>query len=190
MKKLYCLVIGLVCVLIFQNFSEREKKNINSYPSIKIGEQIWMAKNLDVPTKESCCSQDCEKYGHLYNWKEAVKLANQIEGWRMPTIEDWRKLERHLGSPVTEDKMANRTGGDKLKQIEGFDIFAGRCYNGKIEYLDERASYWVLDTMRASGYLVALSKTLFNKGYDFKIDKIYHSYNSVDTKLSVRLIKE
>ena len=45
---------------------------------VKIGEQVWMAKNLNVKASGSVCYDNdptnCEKYGRLYDFATAMKL--------------------------------------------------------------------------------------------------------------------
>ncbi|MEC9487561.1 MAG: fibrobacter succinogenes major paralogous domain-containing protein [Prosthecochloris sp.] len=95
----------------------------NVYKTVQIGDQIWMAENLQVtqyrngdPIPEvqdldewialetgawSYYDNDPENgriYGKLYNWY-AVNDPRGLapEGWRIPTEEDWRQLEEYLG---------------------------------------------------------------------------------------------
>ncbi len=86
------------------------------YPTIKIGEQCWLRKNLNVGTRingaqeqsqngiiEKYCYDDldtnCEIYGGLYQWNEMM-LYSTIpgirglcpEGWHLPTDADWCEM--------------------------------------------------------------------------------------------------
>jgi len=185
-------VILLAMVFLFPASCLKEKEGQITKEEIKIGNQIWMAKNLDIFTEESCCSELCNLHGRLYTWYEAVELADQMEGWRLPTLADWRTLEKFLGSGDEEDKLSNRTGGSELKKIPSFNVFPGSCMKGEIVKLNEQACYWARDTVRATsnGKLYAYTKTLFNQPGNPKIDQIYESITSLSAKKSVRLIKE
>jgi uncharacterized protein (TIGR02145 family) len=106
----------------------------NSYPTIKIGEQWWMAENLnttkfrtgeDIPnitgTGEWISSENAaycnsnndtaiaEVYGRLYNWYAAADNRKICpNGWHVPNDNDWAALTQFLGG--------EEVAGGKLKQ--------------------------------------------------------------------------
>jgi len=109
------------------------------YKTVTIGNQVWMANNLNVDKfrngdlipeaktdsewkkasdegKPAWCFYKNEtangiKYGRLYNWY-AVNDPRQIcpDGWHVATDEDWKTLENYLGG--------NLIAGAKLKSQE------------------------------------------------------------------------
>jgi uncharacterized protein (TIGR02145 family) len=84
------------------------------YKIVKIGDQIWMAENLNFDLGGSeCFNEDpanCEKNGRLYDWNNAVKDACP-KGWHIPDIFEWETLFNFLGGiEVAGGKMKSLTG--------------------------------------------------------------------------------
>ena len=115
----------LVTISISLILSLCSNKN-DEVESVKIGNQIWMTKNLAVETfrngdpipiitdrdewhkannegRAACCYLDNDKekeaiYGKLYNW-HAINDPRGLapEGWKIPTNIDWVVLARSTG---------------------------------------------------------------------------------------------
>ena len=96
------------------------------------------------------------EYGYLYTYEAA--LAAVPEGWRLPTDEDWKKLEAALGMEQSQIDLDNTwrgiNAGDYLKQggASGFNaLFAGcNAYVPKTNGMNyikkqEGAYFWTSD---------------------------------------------
>lgn len=70
------------------------------YRTVSDGQQCWMADNLNYNVLESRCyegkASNCDVYGRLYNWKQAVGTWDDNKnrgacpaGWHIPNIDEW-----------------------------------------------------------------------------------------------------
>ena len=114
------------------------------YVYVTIGEQVWMAENLNYEASGSKCHNDdpaeCVTYRKLYNWATAMALqascnssscASQVSakykgicpsGWHLPSDAEWGVLMQSVNPScsLTGD-CAN--AGTKLKAISGWNSY-------------------------------------------------------------------
>ena len=135
------------------------------FDSIKIGNQEWMTRNLDVDRfrngdliphiksneewkkavengQPAWCYYDNDpengkKYGKLYNWY-AVNDTRGLapEGWHVPSDDEWTSLVDFLGGEFI--------AGHKMKSIDGWDEWWDRDENIKNGNGDNSSGFNVL----------------------------------------------
>ncbi len=135
-----------------------DERDGQTYKTVKIGDQVWMAENLNYryiqqtaeEDSSSYCYNDapanCAKYGRLYRWSAALVVCP--EGWHLPTQVEWKALFDAVGGHSTAGIMLKSTEG-WINNGNGSDAYffsalpAGyRYYNGVFNYEGDIAYFW------------------------------------------------
>ena len=124
----------------------------NVYKMVKIGNQVWMAENLNVKTDNSRCYEDwepnCQKYGRLYLWRDAMEACTML-GLHLPSIDEFKTLFDAVGGESSASiKLKSKTGwengGNGIDSF-GFSVLpAGLMIGNGSMYSDRRdvAYFW------------------------------------------------
>jgi len=165
------------------------------YKSVKIGEQEWMAENLNIETPAgSWCynndSKNCEKYGRLYDWETAIHVCPS--GWHLPSDAEWTTLTNNLGG---ED-----VAGTKMKSTVGWNDFEGKTGNGTNTSGfaglpgGYRNFFGILDYIGFNGNWWSSTEANTNDAWDRSLNytngKVYRYYYYKLDGSSVRCIKD
>lgn len=148
--------------------------NAQYFKTIKIGNQVWMAENLDLDVPGSWNYNDSPalgtKYGRLYTWEAALKACPK--GWHLPSDKEWEALIEALGGEDVAGKNL------KLGSASGFNAQLGGLANvGNYQLLDMYGTFWSATsydkdhawyfyiTSKSNG----VTKTYFSKNYGFSV---------------------
>jgi uncharacterized protein (TIGR02145 family) len=172
-----------------------DNRDGQNYKTIAIGNQVWMAENLNYPSDKSWCYNNkpghCNEYGRLYTYVDANKVCPP--GWHLPSKEEWEKFISEFGGEEIAGKF--------IKSEKGYLSFRGKDGNGTnksgfnalptgmrgdhdqaFNYLSKRSYFWSsipMDMGRAWGY------AFFNSD-----DKVHLNYFSKNYGFSVRCVKD
>ena len=153
----------------------KDPRDGKSYPWTRIGQQVWMTRNLDHDTTGSVCYQgaprNCSSYGRLYDWTTARDVCPR--DWHLPTDVEWDTLVQRAGGLAAAGAALKdrRTwdGGDIL----GFRALpAGELRGGAFSGLESIVRFWTSSAARneerksMSIYLLGANERLFVSGED------------------------
>jgi len=218
MKKMNLVFSALGLFFVFYIYGCKETvSDPNVDPNVvTIGNQVWMAKNLDVVTfrngdtipeapddewriagiekQPAWCyyennTANFQKYGRLYNWY-AVKDPRRIEpvGFRVPTDAEWTQMIVFLGG--------RDSAGSKLKSITGWK------YNGNGNDISKFSAFpggWRSSTgaFYDIEYQGAFWTSTFYNNQNAKFRSMYYDSTSVKDSytyngdgLSIRCLRE
>jgi len=134
------------------NFVQCQDPDGQNYATVQIGNQLWMAENLNYETENSWWyvndQANGDIYGRLYTWDDALNACPY--GWHLPTDAEWTELTDYLGgTSVAGEKMKSITGwcspNTGATNSSGFSALPGgtRMYNaGTFANLDFDGYWW------------------------------------------------
>ena len=186
-----------------------------TYPTIMIGSQCWMAENLNIGKwldgsqmqKEAnngiiekyCYNNDfvqCDYWGGLYQWDELMSYSETSgvqgicpAGWHVPSIQDWKSLIRYLGPETLAGGKLKSTLQWQNPNVGATNSSGFSAYPGG--YFDSMAQKW--DDLYRGGYY--WTSEIIDKGTAVAVFLTFRT-GTVDTyqefqpsALSVRCIK-
>lgn len=113
----------------------------NTYKTVGIKSQVWMAQNLRYVSAQSKCrdkeigradTTECLKYGRLYNWNDAKNVCP--EGWRLPDSTDWLVLwYATSGGPSEYNESEDNVGYYRTFGRTDYGFSALRTFQGSKE---------------------------------------------------------
>ena len=172
------------------------------YPTVQIGSQCWMQKNLNYGTSiqgntgqtdncinEKYCYADnaanCNLYGGLYQWDEVMAFTNTPgaqglcpPGWHVPTQSDWLNLfNSSLGQGLAAKPLQDSVFNGFRAKTGGFEYS-----NSTWKYQGFASLYW---TSNPYGSVKALSHSM--NQVNFSVSDYYSNRSNA---FAVRCLKD
>jgi len=181
-----------------------DSRDSNLYKWVRIGNQIWMAQNLNIgkiyyirdgeiiDSIERLCYDDidenCKIYGGLYTDNVMTRCANREgiksicpEGWHLPSEEEWQSLVDYLGgSKVAGGAMKEigtthwRNTNKGATNSSGFTALPGGCC-----LYDEYNFYYVELGQRGVFWSSTWSISLLYNTTDFRTICLFMNKNGI-----------
>ncbi|MCL2284307.1 MAG: fibrobacter succinogenes major paralogous domain-containing protein [Fibromonadales bacterium] len=168
----------------YNNNTFADPRDGQVYRTVKIGNQIWMAQNLNYNAPGCKCydndPKNAEKYGRLYNWEIAKNVAPP--GWHLPSDAEWHTLVDFIGGGEGT-KLKAKNGWDGTDDY-GFSALPGGFCNSDGRFYDvgDYGRWWSATEDDAGD---AWGRYMGSYGSDVYLYNFFKSY-----LFSVRLLKD
>jgi uncharacterized protein (TIGR02145 family) len=159
------------------------------YRTVKIGNQTWMAENLNYDAEGSKCydgkPENCNKYGRLYDWGTAINACPS--GWLLPSDEKWAVLENAVGgSGAAGKRLKAKSGWDDRGNGDdayGFAATPGGLGRSDGSFLSVgTAGIWWSDSERNAS-------EAYRRGIDYNADGTIRNSSGKSLLFSVRCVQ-
>jgi uncharacterized protein (TIGR02145 family) len=104
MERRFFIILTVVMAIAINAVSQEtgsftDFRDGQTYKTVIIGKQTWMAENLNFYTPKSYYynfdSLEYSKYGRFYTYDLALRVCPK--GWHLPTKSEWKELIKYLG---------------------------------------------------------------------------------------------
>ena len=176
------------------NFVECTDGDGNNYSVVQIGDQIWMAENLNYVANPGSMvydndSNNAKVYGRLYEWETACNVCP--EGWHLPSLREWRELGdyiKHNGNFMKETGTVHwASPNDYATNETGFTALPAGIYNPSQETFEDlgKVTYFWSSTLRPEAVTGGYCYYLIQNS-----DLLFDGVGNNTSGLSVRCIKD
>lgn len=144
-----------------------DERDGRTYRTVRIGDQVWMAENLDygrmVPgyrdelaVGEKWCYDNNEALGYGGLYTQETALASCPKGWHVPTDDEWRTLTQTLGGGALASlRLRSKTDwlhgcGNDVCGFSALPAGQRRVYDDRTVFSDAGlgAYFWLADARK------------------------------------------
>jgi len=194
------LATKLATELAAQAATLTDPRDNKTYKTVKIGEQIWMAENLNYLGERKGCfyekEANCNIYGRLYDLDDAKKACPK--GWHLPSNEEWQTLIDFVGGDKVAGKNLKAKSGweNNGNGTDNFGFSAlpggfgdwGDRYNNDIGPINVGNSgyWWSSNECKCDEYNCCAA----TRQLDYDNEHVYSTNQNTGSLLSVRCVKD
>ncbi|MDD6092396.1 fibrobacter succinogenes major paralogous domain-containing protein [Hallerella succinigenes] len=132
------LIFPLVGLASCEKDSFTDSRDGQTYRTVQIGNQTWMAENLNYHTEGSSCYGDkpanCQKYGRHYTWEAALNACPS--GWHLPSMAEFDTLIATVGGVDVAGKVLKSKSGWK-SDGNGTDAYGFSALPAGVHFSDD-----------------------------------------------------
>ena len=160
-------------------------------------DDYWGGKLLSLQYSIEQTRREYELYGNLYTFEQAVEQIP--DGWRLPTDDDWKELERLNGMSTKElDKREWRNGvgfaimEDMSREGCGINLRLGGCiqkwgYGSSVKqyHIGDYGYYW-----SGTPDYDFIDDAVFYRKITPSQNKVYRQSSTLEKYMSVRYVRD
>jgi uncharacterized protein (TIGR02145 family) len=176
-----------------------DERDGKKYVYVTIGDQTWMAENLNHETEGSVCAgndpDNCAKYGRLYDWYDALTACPA--GWHFASKDEWEELKTFVVEDINSWPSRSSSALLFMAFDSGTDNYGFSALPGGAKFPDGRdfnvgkiAYFWTA----SEGSLWAGDPNDSTKANQFAIGDMlvnfWYSNSEKTGKESVRCLKD
>lgn len=148
-----------------------------AFTSVKIGNQVWMSKNLAIDDDGEGIYYNPKNKEYYYTWDAAVRIAKAIPGWHLPSVDEWNEASKACGVKPIE-------GADYVEDVwdlyDRLQVLPAGYYDGSFSRVGSYAYFWTVTERGSYAY-----RRRFDTGA-----AMGQYANLKDYGISVRLVKD
>ena len=175
-----------------------DKRDGQVYKTVVIGEQTWMAENLNYAyllpdslrhfDSASACYNDsleyCDKYGRLYSFDVIEKVCP--DGWHLPSMDEWEVLFDAVGGMnIASEKLISSYGWKNQSDVDDgycFSVLPGGYRPSVFNDLGVGEALWTSTWYDSNGF----QNVYFYNNYAY----VYDGYSTLDKMLYIRCVMD
>lgn len=157
---------------------------------VTIGTQTWKNVNLAIDDGQGGIYSRDTIGGtqYYYTWAAAVRVAATVQGWHLPTKEEWETLASTVGGySIAGTKLKSTTGWESNPGTDDYGFTAlpvGYCQTGSGSYSGTRG---------AACFWTSTEYNIYSSYYSYMTTEsrlYWYDHNKTSYAYSVRLIKD